>query len=716
MRTRPSIPFLLELLRLAVRKQASAIYIVPWMPPTLRIDERSVPLSSVSFTPEQSTLLVLDMLDEAHRAALDRSREIQFTFVLDEVGRFRVHAFRRHGQPAMAIRPYAIDLPSPRSLALPALACQAAMAERGVLVVAGRSYKLRRDVAAALLEHRNRNGQGELALLDDATRFWHERVRCPVRQGLSAGAVDDLLLRRAARVPGGVAAPVPLLIAWGELRDGPQLERVVRAADRALCLVTLDADDLLTALHCLLSLSAELEGPKLRQRMAIALNGLLTVRPVPASADGHDLAATEALMTSPDLAANFAEGDLPALRELIAPPGGPVTASGAPMGGSLLAPLSTGADAHLRHLTAQGLVTLEAARQRAVDADAFSGLPEDAAPPFDPPPGMAPVTVDTGFADLFDTAADVVDPFDFADGVARDTRNDTQFDGVAWTEDGGGSAAAEGRTITPAQRAPLPTSAQFHAWAPAAAPPGSLVAIDLWMALPAQAQDVAELAASATDAPVPEPADELAPVVALQLHIDGITPSASTQRLAWYARPTRVRFVVSVPPRTQPGAHAARVRLSVEGLPIGELSFVFQVATGASASMALEDTQAARRMLQSAYAAYAHTDRDAVRDGVETLRLVAPGLEVFLEAPQLRSQEGWRDRIEREVGRRERLFLFWSAAAAESPWVDFEWRLMMRRRGLSAVDAVLLDPPRLAPLPPELADLASVEVLVRQSR
>jgi hypothetical protein len=101
---------------------------------------------------------------------------------------------------------------------------------------------------------------------------------------------------------------------------------------------------------------------------------------------------------------------------------------------------------------------------------------------------------------------------------------------------------------------------------------------------------------------------------------------------------------------------------------------------------------------------------------VETLRLVAPGLEVFLEAPQLRSQEGWRDRIEREVGRRERLFLFWSAAAAESPWVDFEWRLMMRRRGLSAVDAVLLDPPRLAPLPPELADLASVEVLVRQSR
>jgi Tfp pilus assembly ATPase PilU len=140
MRTRPSIPFLLDLLRMAMRKQASAIYIVPWMPPTLRIDENSVPLSSVSFTPEQSTLLVLDMLDDVHRAALDRSREVQFSLVLDGVGRFRVHAFRRHGQPAMAIRPYAIDVPTPRTLALPTLACTAAMADRGLLVLAGRSY------------------------------------------------------------------------------------------------------------------------------------------------------------------------------------------------------------------------------------------------------------------------------------------------------------------------------------------------------------------------------------------------------------------------------------------------------------------------------------------------------------------------------------------------------------------------------------------------
>lgn len=718
MRTRPSIPFLLDLLRMAMRKQASAIYIVPWMPPTLRIDENSVPLSSVSFTPEQSTLLVLDMLDDVHRAALDRSREVQFSLVLDDVGRFRVHAFRRHGQPAMAIRPYAIDVPTPRTLALPTLACTAVMADRGLLVLAGRSYALRRDAAAALLEHRNRIGHGDLAVLDDATRFWHERVRCQVRQGLNSAGVDELLQRRTLRVPTGLATPGPLAVAWGELRDGPQLERVVRVADRALCLVTLDADDLMTALHRLIRLAGEMPGNTLRHRMAIALNGVLALRPVPAALGGQDLAATEALMTSPDLAANLAEGDLDALRGLIAPPGGPVTASGAPLGGSLLTPASTGADEHLWQLVVQGLVTPDAALRRAVDREGFArrttstDLRQDGAGAA----ATSPVTVDTGFADLFDASADAADPFDFADAGPIDTSTDTQFDSFDWAGDSTRAPGGDLRAVPPAARLPLPTSAQFHAWAPAAVPVGGTAAVDLWMALPGQARDVADRAPQAGDEPDEDVVDELAPVVSLQLRIDGVMTTTPTQRLPWQARPTRARFKVVVPARTRPGAHAARVRLAVGGLPIGELSFVFNVTAADAAEGPLEDMQAARRMLHSAYAAFAHTDRDEVQACVQALQLVAPGLDVYLDAPQLRSSDRWRERIEREVGRRERLYLFWSAAAAESPWVDFEWRLMMRRRGLGAVDAVLLDPPRVAPLPPELADLASAEVRPRSPR
>jgi hypothetical protein len=313
MRTRPSIPFLLDLLRMAMRKQASAIYIVPWMPPTLRIDENSVPLSSVSFTPEQSTLLVLDMLDDVHRAALDRSREVQFSFVLDGVGRFRVHAFRRHGQPAMAIRPFAIDVPTPRTLALPTLACTPSWPTAACWCWPAARTPLRRDAAAALLEHRNRHGHGDLAVLDDATRFWHERVRCQVRQGLnSARAWTNCCSgARCGCRPGWPPGPHGRRLG----RTARRAAAGTRGAHRRPRAVPGDAGrrHLMTALHRLIRLADEApatpappHGDRAARRAGAAPGA------------GPRWAARTwpppSLMTSPDLAANLAEGDLDALR------------------------------------------------------------------------------------------------------------------------------------------------------------------------------------------------------------------------------------------------------------------------------------------------------------------------------------------------------------------------------------------------------------------
>jgi Tfp pilus assembly ATPase PilU len=725
MPTRPKIPFLLDLLRLAMRKEASALYVVPWMPPTLRIDERSVPLSSVAFTPEQSTLLVLDVLDEVQRAALDRSREIQFSFTLDDVGQFRVHAFRRHGQPAMAIRPYITQVPTPRVLALPALACNAALADRGLLLLASRSPSLRRSVAAALLEHRNRSGVGELAILDDATRYWHEAARCQVRQGLSAAALDDLLRRRQGRRPAAAGSTSPLAVAWGDLRDGPQLERVMQFADQALCLVSVDADNVLHALQRLIRLSAEHTGSSLLHRTALHLHGVLALRAVPAASGGPDLAATDALMNSPELAANLAEGDLEALRVLTHGPGVPV-----PLG----ATVATGADEHLWQLFAQGLVRQDDALRHAMDREAFAQRaaaavprpePDAATAPVTVDPGVstAPVTVDTGFADLFDTTSRAADAFEFAEAPPAARAPDTQFDSVEWPAAAPNTRSAD-PSAQPVPNAPRPDSVQFHAWTAAYGVAGRNLPIDLWAALPAQDTEVLTQAPLAGPWTPPSPLtprdrsdiDGEPSTLTLHLHIDGLPGASATRQLLWQGRPTRVRFDVPLPGQTSGGVRAARVRITVGGLPVGELSFVLNVLpAGASAATldgGLEDTQAARRMLQSAYAAYASSDRGEVHASVKALQRVAPGLDVFIDAPQLRSSEQWRDRIEREAGRRERLFLFWSCAAAESPWVDFEWRLMMRRRGAGMIDVVMIDPPRLAPLPPELSDLLSADVLI----
>lgn len=720
MSSHPSIPFLLELLRLAMRKEAAALYIVPWMPPTLRIDERSVPLSSVSFTPEQATLLVRDLLDDGQRAALDHSREIEFSFVLDDIGRFRVHAFRRHGQPALTIRPFALGMPTPGALALPTLACQVAMAERGLLVLASRSGTLRRDAAAALLEQRNHRGDGELAVLDGATRFWHESARCRVHQGLDLAAVDALLQRRMGSA---LAAAPPLAIAWGELRDGPQLEHVVRAAGRALCLVTLAADTPLQVLQRLLGLAAEHTGNTLLHRCAIQLHAVIALRPVPAAAGTRELAMTEVLLNTPQVAAELAAGNFDTLAGLLQP--GTQTPGAA---------LAVDADAHLHQLLLQGRITSETALRHAHERGRMAQLlhagerpAQTAAPPAPAwaapllaacgqvPAASAPLRVDSDFADLFDTASPPLDAFAFAEPAAFGGAPDTQFDEVQWPHAAPSSPAAHPSTtarslaLQPqplAARAPSPHSLQFDAWTTPAVAPGRTATIDLWVARVEQADVVAQLA-HADRLPAAESAviEGRAPPLLVQLRIDGVLSAPGAQGAQWSGQPLRVRFQVPVPAHALPGLHAARVRLGVGGLPIGELSFMLALQSGAPATGTLEDAHAARRMLHSAYASFDPSDRDAVLQALEPLRQLAPDLDVYLGAPQLRSTTSWRQRIEAEVGQRERLFLFWSRAAADSPWVDYEWRQLLRQRGPGFIDLVLLQPPRLAPLPPELADL-----------
>lgn len=685
MSSRPSIPFLLELLRLAMRKEASALYIVPWMPPTLRIDGRTVALSSASFSPEQSTRLVLDLLGAEERAALDRSREIDFDFALEGVGRFRAHAFRRHGQPALTIRPLATELPTPHALALPVAACQAVLAERGLLVLASAAPSLRRDAMAALLEHRNRQLEGTLLLLEGASRFWHESARARVRRVAGAAELEAAL----QSPPTAAGAPAPLAIAWGELEDGLRLQQAVQAAAQALCIVALDAEDPLQALRRLAALAAEVDDPALLRRCAIRLHAVLSLRPVPARAGGRDLALTELLPNAPALAVELAEGDFAALQALLQ--------AAAARGGA--APACTAPDGHLLELVQQERVTPAVAASCARDRVAFERLLAQQAAP------AAAPRVDTAFADLFHTGATPLDPFGFAEPTMIAPPPDTQFDEVGWNDEA--PAAALRPSLVPlVPPTPSPHSLQAQVWTTPAAVAGTTVAIDVWLARAEQAAEVARRAPrDAIEAGAEAVIEEATPRVALELRIEDVLPAPARQHATWTGQPERVRFAIPVPAPLRSAPRAANLRLAVNGLTIGELGFTLGVQPAADAGAAAEDANAVHRMVHFAYAAFADADRARVHELLQPLARLAPDLEVFLGSAGLRSGSGWRQRIEDELARRDRLFLFWSHAAAESPWVDFEWRCQLRRRGGAGLDIVLLQPPREAPLPRELADL-----------
>ena len=107
----------------------------------------------------------------------------------------------------------------------------------------------------------------------------------------------------------------------------------------------------------------------------------------------------------------------------------------------------------------------------------------------------------------------------------------------------------------------------------------------------------------------------------------------------------------------------------------------------------------------SAFASYASADRSEVLRRIQGMSAWQPALDIFVDFHSLFPGERWKARLEEEIMRRDRFFLFWSRAARASTYVDSEWRTALRCRGLSSITPVPLEPPDVAEPPPELADL-----------
>lgn len=709
---RLSIPFLQDLLQLAIRKEASAVYVVPWMPPTLRIDERMAPASQVSFTPQQTSALVRDLLDEAQRATLDKSREIEFSCVVEGIGRFRVHAFRRHGQPAMALRPYSEQVPTLAELGLPAVLQKVALADRGLVLVGSRSLSLRADAVAAIIDHRNRHGRGEILLLEDATRAWHEARACSVRQGVGWGRAEQAAHHRALH-----PAEPPVAVAWGEARDQPSLLRAVRAARGALCLVTLPADGVLELLQLAAELADSQDSDSGHNKLAMALHAALALRRVPALAGG-ELAACEVLLNAPEVAVNLVERDMPGLRA------------------TLQAMRGAGAssfDDHLAELVAAGRVAPDEAsrlgREAAVRPTTGPAGSLDVGPPAtgaadptatilstaDPVPAAAP-----GGPSALDV--DLSEPL--AEALAEPVRPqaDTRPVGFEWSGRhvpdeawfGTPTLAPSSFTFPPKlQPEPQPEvdGLSFRVFAQRSLASGRSGVLDLWVGRRSQADDITRLAADSSQAPTADTgAARRGHLVKVQLAIDGLTVYSPRQQMAWLGEPSHMGFLVAVPPATPAGPRAATVRLALDGIPVGELHFMVQVAE--EAVPILEDVQAAHRLPRRGYASHAAEDHAEVGDRVDRVRELVPDLALLVDAPRPIDGEPEKERTLRQVYAHDRLLLFWSRHAAQSARVAFEWRAAFQRGGIDAIDAVPLESPTLAPPPPELARLPFSDAFV----
>jgi len=190
--------------------------------------------------------------------------------------------------------------------------------------------------------------------------------------------------------------------------------------------------------------------------------------------------------------------------------------------------------------------------------------------------------------------------------------------------------------------------------------------------------------------------------VTVSVQVQGIEVQEGAADLVWDGKLAVANFACSAPPGAVDGSHPGRARFSVDGLTIATTHFVVTIAreTGPRA-----EVNAPIRMIRTAFASYATSDRRAVLARIQGIQKVAPFVDFFLDVISLRSGSDWRANIRREILSRDVLFLFWSSAASRSRFVDWEWRTALTERGLEYIDPVPIETPQVAPPPKELSSL-----------
>jgi hypothetical protein len=190
-------------------------------------------------------------------------------------------------------------------------------------------------------------------------------------------------------------------------------------------------------------------------------------------------------------------------------------------------------------------------------------------------------------------------------------------------------------------------------------------------------------------------------LITVLLKLPDFEVSDPADTLGWNADIRNVGFIAKAPAALAPGIYPGIAKLMLGQVPFASIMFDLEVVSAErSIEQAPRPREARVQRIARAFASYASQDRAEVLRRVQGIQ--AAGTNVFLDIIDLRAGELWEPALYREVDASDGLFLFWSKAAKQSPWVDREWRYALDRRGIAFINPLALEDPRDVDPPNEL--------------
>ena len=293
-----------ELLKQAKEMGASDLHITVGTPPKVRINGKLTTLDFPRMMPPDTMAAVMEVMNDHQREVFEEKGEIDMSYAVPEMGRFRVNAFKQRGTAAMAIRLVGTTVPDAASLGIPDSVVDLYSKKRGLILVTGPTGSGKSTTLAALIDQVNQHRECHVITLEDPIEFLHRHNKSMVNQrevGLDTSSYTDAL-RAALRED-------PDVILVGEMRDFETMSVAITAAETGhLILSTLHTSSAADTVDRVIDVFPPHQQQQVRIQFSNVLTAVVCQQLIPKADGSGRVAAFEVLLANPAVRNLIREG------------------------------------------------------------------------------------------------------------------------------------------------------------------------------------------------------------------------------------------------------------------------------------------------------------------------------------------------------------------------------------------------------------------------
>ena len=286
---------LYDLLKQMIDNGASDLHITTGTPPRLRIDGKLVVMDHPPLGPADTKTICYSVLTDAQKHRFEENNELDLSFGIKGLSRFRANIFMQRGAVAGAFRTIPFNIRTFRELGLPEIVNDLVKKPRGLILVTGPTGSGKSTTLAAMIDRINEERYDHIITVEDPIEYLHGHKKCLINQ--REVNADTMSFKAALKY---VLRQDPDVVLIGEMRDLETIEAALTVSETGhLTLATLHTNSAVQTINRVIDVFPAHQQEQIRVQLSFVLEGILSQQLLPKKSGHGRVMAVEILVPNP---------------------------------------------------------------------------------------------------------------------------------------------------------------------------------------------------------------------------------------------------------------------------------------------------------------------------------------------------------------------------------------------------------------------------------